>query len=103
MPLDPAVIQEPSKLHGSGDAPYQCYSRPRFETGVFVDYGYCRHSLDVWPEHLKHGSSDPRCPKDCPNKAPIGVALMFQELYNDPNHGNKGASEFSRQHRENRK
>lgn len=100
MPLDPAVIQEPSKLHNSGDAPYQCSSRPRHASGVFVDYGYCRHSLDVWPEHLKQGSSDKRCPKDCPNKAPMEVAIKFQELYSNPLHGNKGASDFSRQHRE---
>jgi len=100
MPLDPAVIQEPSKLHNSGDAPYQCSSRPRHASGVFVDYGYCRHSLDVWPEHLKQGSSDKRCPKDCPNKAPMEVAIKFQELYSDPKHGNKGASDFSRQHKE---
>lgn len=99
MPLDPAVIQEPSKLHGNGDIPYQCSSRPITVSPWSVDYGYCRTSLDLHDDMHKVGSSDPRCPAGCPNKAPHEVVVEFHRLYSDKNHGNAGAAAFSTQHR----
>lgn len=46
----------------------------------------------------KVGSSDPRCPANCPHKASEGVAVLFTEIFNL--HGAKAAAEMARSFKE---
>lgn len=104
MPADESLSQEPTAAHGDGMAPYWC-SKADIPPGVSwgIDYGYCRTSLDLWPESHKQGSSDPRCPAGCQHKAPIEVAIEFSQLFNNPEFGAKGAAAMARKHKEIRK
>lgn len=100
MPADESLSQEPtSATHGDGVSPYKCSTRPK-PPGVSwgINYGYCRTSLDHWPESHKQGSSDPRCPATCPHKAPVEVAIEFAKVYKEK--GAAAAAEMARQHRE---
>lgn len=93
MPADKSLSQEPSALHSDGNAPYQCSSAPKPPGGEgFIDYGYCRTSLDLHATH--HGSADPRCTANCPHKAPQQVVQRFGKAYID--YGAIGAAELVR-------
>lgn len=101
MPADESLSSAPSARHGDHSQPYWCsvtIMKPCADWSI--DYGYCRTSLDVWPESHKQGSSDPRCPRVCPNKASEEVAIEFQRLYKE--RGNAEAAKFSSQHRSER-
>lgn len=76
MPAD-HTLPARTAHHGNGDAPYPCYEWPELpHPEPFVDYGYCRHSLDTLA-----GIDDPRCPVDCPHKAPADVADEFDRIF----------------------
>lgn len=99
MPADTTLSQEPSERHGSASRPYPCHawgSPPGVEWAI--DYGYCRNSLDSQPPQAMIGSTDPRCPRDCPHKAPQRVVVMFTRLFQAK--GAKAAAECTRLHRE---
>ena len=77
MPADNILDQTPSVHHGNASEPYPCHKRaapPNSQWGI--DYGYCRTSLDVLS-----GSTDRRCPADCPHKAPAPVVVKFTKLF----------------------
>lgn len=95
MPADNSLSDKSADTFSSGgDAPYPyCYNKPLPSRGIFQDYGYCRHSLDLWPEEYQQGSSDPRCPRDCTNKASEEVAVEFQRVYKES--GNAAAAKFT--------
>lgn len=100
MPADESLTHDQSAgTHGDGVSPYWCSKRgiPPGHGSGFIDYGYCRTSLDLWPEHYQQGSSDPRCPRDCPNKASPEVAAQFQAIYKES--GNAKAAEYTAEHR----
>lgn len=102
MPADHTLSQEPSAKHGDGNAPYPCAGQPsppgpRDAKEWAIDYGYCRTSLDHQPPHYKQGSSDPRCPRDCPHKAPSFVVVRFASIF--AKSGAKKAAEFSVKHK----
>ena len=72
MPADTTLPQISGK-HGNGNAPYPCHQRTTPPGGNgFIDYGYCRTSLDS-----SEGVRDPRCPNDCKHKAPADVVEGF--------------------------
>lgn len=76
MPVD-KTMPERTAHHRDGIAPYQCHAWPTKPWAAWgIDYGYCRHSLDVLI-----GRDDPRCPVDCPHKAPAAVVVMFDKLF----------------------
>ena len=102
MPADESLSQEPTAAHGDGLAPYRCskWSTPP-RAQFSIDYGYCRTSLDHWPEKHQQGSSDPRCPASCPNKAPIEVAVEFAKVF--ATHGANDAAAMARKNKERRK
>lgn len=101
MPADDSLSQEPSAAHGNGDAPYWCSKVEKLPApGAYIEHGYCRTSLDYWPDEHKQGSSDRRCPATCRHKAPIPVALAFAKVY--ATHGAKAAASMSKAHKENR-
>ena len=96
MPADNSLTQEPSALHSDGNKPYQCSTAPKPPGGDgFIDYGYCRTSLDLHATH--HGSADPRCPANCPHKAPIATAQLFGAMFY--HNGALMAAKFSRRAR----
>ena len=101
MPADPSITSDPSAHHGNGDAPYPCSTRAAAPAHAefSINYGgYCRTSLDHHKAAHKVGSSDPRCPADCPHKAPNGVAVLFTETFNQ--RGAKAAAEMVRTFKE---
>ena len=101
MPADESLSSAPSIHHGDHAQPYWCSNRDAPPNAAFgVDYGYCRTSLDHWPAEYRQGSSDPRCPRVCPNKAPLEVAIEFQRIYKE--RGNAEAAKYSAQHRRDR-
>ena len=97
MPVDPAAGQAPPR---TGDGPYPCRKwplPPGASNRFAIQHGYCRTSLDKRVAEAKCGSSDPRCPADCPHKAPLGVVEAFQETYQTQ--GAEAAAALARQHR----
>lgn len=99
MPADTTLPQEPSERHGDARLPYPCHTwskPPKAPWGL--DFGYCRTSLDSQPPHARVGSSDTRCPRDCPHKAPYAVVTMFVRVFQTK--GAKAAAECTRLHRE---
>lgn len=98
MPADPSIPSAPSVHHTSGVAPYVCSTRqePPASAEWSIQYGgYCRTSLDHHGDSRKVGSSDPRCPADCPHKAPEGVAVLFTEIFTQ--RGAQAAAEMARE------
>lgn len=100
MPADNTLSQEPSAKHSNGSAPYPCSAQdappgPREAKWAF-DYGYCRTSLDHQPPHFRQGSTDPRCPRECPHKAPQAVAVRFTQIFLSK--GARKAAEYSKTH-----
>lgn len=82
MPADNTLPQAPTERHGNGNGPYPCHEWPQPPSADFaLDYGYCRTSLDHQPTGARHGSTDPRCPRYCPHKAPERVAVMFAKTF----------------------
>ena len=82
MPADSTLSQAPTNLHGDGVSPYQCSTRPAPPGSDWsIDYGYCRTSLDWHGPGNPQGAGDPRCPSDCPHKAPQEVAIGFMERW----------------------
>lgn len=76
MPAD-TTLPEATAHHGDGRAPYPCSTWQAKPGAAFtIDYGYCRHSLDVL-----YGMNDPRCPAACPHKAPRTTAEHFDKLF----------------------
>ena len=74
MPAD-NTLPEITDRHGDGDAPYPCHKWPKAPGADWaLNHGYCRHSLDTMC-----GVHDPRCPADCPHKAPAAVAKTFEK------------------------
>ena len=99
MPADTTLSQEPSERHGSARLPYPCHAWPGPPQARWsLDFGYCRTSLDSQPPQALVGSSDPRCPRDCPHKAPHAVVTMFTRVFQQK--GAKAAAERTRLHRE---
>lgn len=98
MPADESISSAPSIYHRDGKTHYICSTWPRPPTDAkwAIDYGYCRTSLDHQPPHYKQGSSDPRCPRDCPHKAPQQVAQLFSKHF--AWRGAKAAAEISKRH-----
>ena len=104
MPADESLSQEPTAAHGDGLALYRCSKWPAPPGAQFsIDYGYCRTSLDHWPEKHQQGSSDPRCPASCPHKAPIEVAVEFAKVFAAKDGGAMKAAAMARKHKEGRK
>ena len=92
MPADP-TMPALTAHHGDAAKPYRCHqddNPPGAEWAI--DYGYCRHSLDVLT-----GSTDPRCPQTCPHKAPAAVAAQFDKLF--LLHGAAKAAKWAREQR----
>ena len=86
MPAD-VSMPEVSARHSDASQPYPC-SRASTPPGTDwgLDYGCCRTSLDYHAskhtgELLPRGSGDPRCPANCPHKAPLAVAKGFMERF----------------------
>lgn len=76
MPAD-LTMPERTERHGDAARPYRCHADDRPPCAEWaINYGYCRHSLDVLT-----GSTDPRCPQTCPHKAPAAVAAQFDKLF----------------------
>ena len=104
MPADESLSQEPTAAHGDGLTPYRCSKWSTPPSAQFsIDYGYCRTSLDHWPEKHQQGSSDPRCPASCPHKAPIEVAVEFAKVFAAKDGGAMKAAAMARKHKESRK
>jgi len=100
MPADATIPQAPTAVHGSGSQPYPCHAAPEPPNGPgFIQYGYCRTSLDHQPPGARHGSTDPRCPRDCQHKAPQQVAVMFTKTFGW--NGARAAAKQSKAHRDN--
>ena len=96
MPADESLSTAPSIHHSNAADPYPCYNRPTSPgvvPGVWVKYGYCRHSLDTMC-----GSSDTRCPKDCRHKAPPDVVNTFNQKFSNPKEGVAVAATFTYDH-----
>lgn len=101
MPADSSLPQTPSAHHGDSSKPYPCHAWENPPIAPWsIDYGYCRHSLDSQPPHAKIGSSDPRCPRDCPHKAPGAAVMVFTRLFYTK--GAKAAAEATKRHRKNK-
>ena len=76
MPAD-LTMPERTERHGDAARPYRCHADDRPPGAEFaIDYGFCRTSLDALT-----GSTDPRCPADCPHKAPTAVVTQFDKLF----------------------
>ena len=76
MPAD-LTMPERTERHGDAARPYRCHADDRPPGAEFaINYGFCRTSLDVLT-----GSTDPRCPADCPHKAPAAVVTQFDKLF----------------------
>lgn len=98
MPADPSLSSQPSQHHGSGDAPYPCHTWVKPPGAAWaIDYGYCRTSLDWHGDDSPKGAGDPRCPSDCPHKAPRAVAIRFCKAFSW--RGAAAAAAGSREHR----
>ena len=100
MPADPSISSAPSALHGDGDAPYACSAREKAPASAdwSIQFGgYCRTSLDHHKAAHKVGSSDPRCPANCPHKAPEGVAVLFSAIFNKRDGGAAKAAQMARE------
>ena len=99
MPAD-NTLPDLSAGHNDGANPYPCHTQPvppgPRNAQWAINYGYCRTSLDYQPPHYKQGSSDPRCPRDCPHKAPPQVARSFGVIF--AMSGAKRAAEYSTKH-----
>lgn len=98
MPADPSISSAPSVHHTSGIEPYVCSTRekPPAIASWGIQYGgYCRTSLDHHKASHKVGSSDPRCPDDCPHKAPEGVAVLFTAKFHKK--GAQAAAQMARE------
>ena len=94
MPADHTLSDRPTAMHGNGDAPYPCHERDQLPGAAWsIRYGYCRHSLDD-----QMGHADPRCPADCPHKAPAVLVRRFSKHY--AWHGALAAAEMARKHKE---
>ena len=77
MAVDPAQPDRPSIHHRDGATHYVCSTWEKPSTAPWShDYGYCRHSLDQLA-----GVNDPRCPADCPHKAPATVVAEFTQIW----------------------
>ena len=97
MPVDPAAGHAPPR---TGDGPYPCsaWAQPPGAGNAWAhQHGYCRTSLDLHAPTDKIGSSDPRCPADCPHKAPQSVVEAFRKTYQTQ--GATAAAALARQHR----
>lgn len=76
MPAD-HMLPDTSPRHSSAADPYPCHTHAVPPGAAWaIDYGFCRTSLDVLT-----GATDPRCPKDCPHKAPERVVKQFDKLF----------------------
>ena len=75
MPVDPSM-PERTAHHRDGVMSYPCHTWPKPPGADWaLDHGrYCRHSLDAMC-----GVRDPRCPPDCPHRAPAEVAETFEK------------------------
>ena len=94
MPVDPQAGLQPPR---TGDHPYPCAYRPAVARAEWaVDNGYCRTSLDWHAPADKIGSADPRCPAQCPHKAPERLAVQFSKQF--VWRGAAAAAEMARQH-----
>lgn len=90
MPVDPSLSDAPTARHGNADEPYPCHGwkwPPQADWSI--DYGFCRHSLDVLS-----GQDDPRCPETCPHKAPASITQQFDKLFHW--HGAAAAAKWAR-------
>ena len=93
MPAD-LTMPERTERHGDAARPYRCHQDDNPPGAEFaINYGYCRHSLDVLT-----GSTDPRCPQTCPHKAPAAVVTQFDKLFHW--RGAAAAAGWSRAQRE---
>lgn len=99
MPADISLSDEPTSKHGNASTPYPCSTMPHppQDLSWAIDYGYCRTSLDYQKPGNKSGSDDPRCPKDCPHKAPLDVVLEFDKNFKEL--GAKKAAEVAKSRR----
>lgn len=78
MPADNTLSQEPTAAHGDGVSPYPCSTRAKPPSSAWsINYGFCRTSLDWHGPGNPQGAGDPRCPADCPHKAPQSVAIEY--------------------------
>ena len=92
MPADNSLPQS-SPLNSDASRPYTCHARPKPPGAEFaINYGYCRHGLDTLV-----GRDDPRCPADCPHKAPAAVVTQFDKLFWW--HGAAKAAKWAREQR----
>lgn len=99
MPADPAAPTAPSAHHGDASRPYVCSTWQQAPGAAWsIEYGYCRHSLDLHTPGDGQGAHDPRCPPDCRHKAPEQVARRFAMTY--IRHGNAAAAAEARRHRQ---
>lgn len=75
MPVDPSM-PERTAHHRDGVMSYPCHTWPKPPGADWaLDHGrYCRNSLD-----MLSGADDPRCPMDCPHKAPRVIAETFEK------------------------
>ncbi len=73
-----STMPDKTRHHNDGAKPYACYTRPSLGKSAWaLDHGkYCRHSLDELC-----GVTDPRCPADCPHKAPESVVAGFGDVW----------------------
>lgn len=100
MPADATIPQAPTAVHGNASEPYPCHAEPEPPAAEWsIDYGYCRTSLDHQPPSARHGSTDPRCPRDCQHKAPQQVAVMFTKTFGW--NGARAAAKLAKAHRDN--
>jgi len=100
MPADPSITSAPSIHHTEGSTPYACSARekPPSSADWSIQFGsYCRTSLDHHKAAHKVGSSDPRCPANCPHKAPEGVAVLFSAIFNKRDGGAAKAAQMARE------
>ena len=82
MPADTTIPQAPSRHHGDASAPYPCSAAATPPRAAWsIDYGYCRTSLDWHGAGIPQGHGDPRCPNTCPHKAPVKVAVEFDQRF----------------------
>lgn len=99
MPADNTLPQAPTGVHGNASQPYPCHAAPEPPgSEPFIDYGYCRTSLDHQPPGARHGSKDPRCPHSCPHKAPERIAVQFTKVF--AWNGARAAAKLAKTHRD---
>lgn len=89
MAVDPSISSAPSALHGSAAKPYPCsnWPSPPGHGSGFINYGFCRTSLDAGMSR-----EDERCPDTCPHKASVQIAEAFTIHF--AKHGAEAAAKF---------